>query len=88
GHVVDAERQKRGEGFELRTDAWGAIRAGKGLFISADEQTKAQGQVLEMGPAIERLRQAGDQLQTLSADALAANADPADVAAQLALMRQ
>ncbi len=41
-----------------------------------------------MGPAIERLRQAGDQLQTLSADALAANADPADVAAQLALMRQ
>jgi len=88
GHVVDAERQKRGEGFELRTDAWGAIRAGKGLFISADEQTKAQGQVLEMGPAIERLRQAGDQLQTLSVDALAANADPADVAAQLALMRQ
>ena len=88
GHVVDAERQKRGEGFELRTDAWGAIRAGKGLFISADEQTKAQGQVLEMGPAIERLRQAGDQLQTLSANALAANADPADVAAQLALMRQ
>ncbi|WP_414918883.1 type VI secretion system tip protein VgrG, partial [Pseudomonas sp. IT-P4] len=88
GHVVDAERQKRGEGFELRSDAWGAIRAGKGLFISADEQTKAQGQVLEMGPAIERLRQAGDQLQTLSADALAANADPADVAAQLALMRQ
>ncbi|MBV7545609.1 type VI secretion system tip protein VgrG [Pseudomonas sp. PDM26] len=51
GHVVDAERQKRGEGFELRTDAWGAIRAGKGLFISADEQTKAQGQVLEMGAA-------------------------------------
>uniref|UniRef100_UPI00292B5504 type VI secretion system tip protein VgrG n=1 Tax=unclassified Enterobacter TaxID=2608935 RepID=UPI00292B5504 len=30
GHLVDAEKQKRGEGFELRTDSWGAIRAQKG----------------------------------------------------------
>ncbi|WP_249719022.1 type VI secretion system Vgr family protein, partial [Proteus faecis] len=27
GHIVDANRDKRGEGFELRTDSWGAIRA-------------------------------------------------------------
>ncbi|NYS43176.1 type VI secretion system tip protein VgrG, partial [Pseudomonas syringae pv. actinidiae] len=26
GHLVDAQKQKRGEGFELRTDGWGAIR--------------------------------------------------------------
>ena len=84
GHLVDAEQQKRGEGFELRTDGWGAIRAGKGLFISADEQAKAQGQALEMGAAIGRLQQAGEQLQQLSVDAQAANADPADVEAQLA----
>ncbi|WP_204347987.1 type VI secretion system Vgr family protein, partial [Stenotrophomonas maltophilia] len=24
----------RGAGFELRTDAWGAVRAGKGMLIS------------------------------------------------------
>ncbi len=88
GHLVDAEKQKRGEGFELRTDAWGSIRGGKGLFISADGQAKAQGQALDMNAAVERLQQAGEQLQKLSVDAQAANADPADVPAQLRLLRQ
>lgn len=39
GHNVDAGRTLRGEGFELRTDSWGAIRGGKGLFITADAQS-------------------------------------------------
>ena len=52
GHLVDGGKQPRGEGFELRTDSYGAIRAGKGIFITADAQMKAQGQVLEMGSAI------------------------------------
>jgi type VI secretion system secreted protein VgrG len=51
GHLVDAKKQKRGEGFELRTDEWGSLRAGKGLFISADEQAKATGDALAMAPA-------------------------------------
>nr|WP_180204622.1 type VI secretion system Vgr family protein [Pseudomonas sp. SbOxS1]NYU04613.1 type VI secretion system tip protein VgrG [Pseudomonas sp. SbOxS1] len=88
GHLVDAKKEKRGEGFELRTDDWGSIRAGKGVFISADEQPKAQAQVLEMSPALDRLQQAGEQLQKLSVDAQAAHADPADVSAQLNLLRQ
>lgn len=62
GHLVDAEKQKRGEGFELRTDSWGAIRAQKGIFISADGQAKAQGQVLEMQPAISLLKGALNQV--------------------------
>ncbi|VVO49274.1 hypothetical protein PS850_00218 [Pseudomonas fluorescens] len=88
GHLVDAEQQRRGEGFELRTDGWGAIRAGKGVLISADEQTKAQGPVLEMSAAIGRMQQAGEQLQSLSVDAQASQADPADVTAQMNLLRQ
>jgi type VI secretion system secreted protein VgrG len=88
GHLVDAQKQKRGEGFELRTDDWGAIRGGKGVFISADEQPKAQGQMLDMQAALGRLQQAGDQLQGLSSDAQVANVDPADVAAQLQLLRE
>ncbi|UHM93429.1 type VI secretion system Vgr family protein [Rahnella victoriana] len=48
GHLVDSGKQQRGEGFELRTDSFGAIRAQKGIFISADGQLKAQGKVLEM----------------------------------------
>ena len=62
GHVVDAEKQKRGEGFELRTDSWGAIRAQKGLFITADGQAKAQGQMLEMQPAVSLLKGALNQV--------------------------
>ncbi|MCS2164179.1 type VI secretion system Vgr family protein [Scandinavium manionii] len=62
GHLVDSEKQKRGEGFELRTDSWGAIRAQKGLFITADGQAKAQGQVLEMGAAISLLKGALNQV--------------------------
>jgi hypothetical protein len=42
GHLVDAGKQQRGEGFELRTDMWGVIRAKKGIFISADGQDRAQ----------------------------------------------
>ncbi|MFK8260463.1 DUF2345 domain-containing protein, partial [Erwinia sp. AnSW2-5] len=61
GHIVDGEKQKRGEGFELRSDGWGAIRAGKGLFITADGQPKAQGDVLEMAPAISLLKGALNQ---------------------------
>ncbi|HFP9330845.1 TPA: type VI secretion system Vgr family protein [Raoultella planticola] len=62
GHLVDSEKQQRGEGFELRTDSWGAIRAQKGIFISADGQAKAQGNVLEMQPAISLLKGALNQV--------------------------
>lgn len=62
GHLVDAEKQKRGEGFELRTDSWGAIRAQKGIFISADGQAKAQGVMLDMQPAISLLKGALNQV--------------------------
>ncbi|MXJ81866.1 type VI secretion system Vgr family protein [Klebsiella michiganensis] len=56
GHLVDSEKQPRGEGFELRTDSYGAIRAGKGIFISADGQPKAQGGQLAMEPATSLLK--------------------------------
>ncbi|MBD8097878.1 type VI secretion system tip protein VgrG [Pseudomonas fluorescens] len=87
GHIVDSQRQARGQGAELRTDGHAAIRAGSGVFITADVQPNAQGQMLEMAAALGRLQRAGDQLQGLSADAQAANADPADVQAQLKMMR-
>ena len=58
GHLVDGGKQPRGEGFELRTDSYGAIRAGKGIFITADAQMKAQGQQLAMEPATSLLRRA------------------------------
>jgi len=56
GHLVDSGKQQRGEGFELRTDSFGAIRAQKGIFISADGQFKAQGKVLEMAQPISLMK--------------------------------
>ncbi|MFY4548346.1 type VI secretion system Vgr family protein [Escherichia coli] len=88
GHLVDAGKQQRGEGFELRTDMWGAVRVKKGIFISADTQDKAQGQVREMAPAMAILDGAQSQMKSLSTDAQTANADPADLSSQIALLQQ
>ncbi|UYK94431.1 type VI secretion system tip protein VgrG [Pantoea ananatis] len=88
GHLVDSEKQKRGEGFELRTDSWGAIRAQKGMLISADGQTKAQGQVLDMEPALARLSAALVEMESLAASAQQAQALAADVGRQQKLLKQ
>ncbi|SEQ50142.1 type VI secretion system secreted protein VgrG [Rosenbergiella nectarea] len=88
GHLVDSDKQQRGEGFELRTDSWGAIRAQKGIFISADGQTKAQGQVLEMGAALARLSAALVEMESLAASAQKAQALAADVSRQQKLLKQ
>ncbi|MFX2608333.1 type VI secretion system Vgr family protein [Enterobacter mori] len=88
GHLVDSEKQQRGEGFELRTDSWGAIRAQKGIFISADGQAKAQGQVLDMEPALARLSAALEEMESLAASAQQAQALAADVSRQQKLLKQ
>ncbi|AJJ72508.1 type VI secretion system tip protein VgrG [Yersinia pseudotuberculosis] len=88
GHLVDNEKQPRGEGFELRTDSFGVLRAEKGLFITADGQAKAQGQVLEMQPAISLLKSAQEQMEAISADAQTATASPANLQVQISLLQQ
>ncbi|MCJ1822411.1 type VI secretion system tip protein VgrG [Klebsiella quasipneumoniae subsp. quasipneumoniae] len=88
GHLVNSDRQPRGEGFELRTDSWGAIRAQKGIFISADGQAQAQGQALDMEPALARLSAALLEMESLAASALQAQALAADVSRQQKLLKQ
>ncbi|MFA7895484.1 DUF2345 domain-containing protein, partial [Pseudomonas putida] len=88
GHLVDRNRKARGGGAELRTDGHAAIRGGSGVFISADAQPGAQGNMLEMAAALERLDQAKEQLESLSNDAQASKAEPGDVQAQLDLLKQ
>ncbi|MHA7684157.1 type VI secretion system Vgr family protein [Cupriavidus sp. PET2-C1] len=85
GHMPTAKRQKRGEGFELRTDAWGAIRSGKGLFISADGQPKAEGQQLDMQQAMVALDHAMARMQALSNAVQRAQASLSDLQRQAAL---
>ncbi len=88
GHLVDREKQQRGEGFELRTDSWGAIRAQKGLFISADGQAKAKGLQREMQAALKELDAAREVTSGLRHAAQAAQAELADLEKQTTLMNQ
>lgn len=50
-----AESKDRGEGFELRTDQWGAVRAGQGLLLSTHSQEQAKGDHLDAQPAKQQL---------------------------------
>ncbi|HIE1986421.1 TPA: DUF2345 domain-containing protein, partial [Escherichia coli] len=83
GHLVNSRREKRGAGFELRTDEHGAVRAAKGLFLTADAQAGAQGPVLEMAAAISQINQANSQMQALNSAAEAAGALLCDINTQI-----
>ncbi len=80
GHLVDAERKPRGQGAELRTDGHAAIRAGSGIFISADKQPKAQGDMLSMAEAVGQLEEALRRVQGLARNAASVGALEADEA--------
>lgn len=82
GHMVNAKREERGGGFELRTDEYGAVRAGKGLFLSADLQPKAQGKQRDMSPAIGQLQVSNAQAQGLADAAAVAKAEIAALKAE------
>lgn len=88
GHLVDAGKQQRGEGFELRTDMWGAIRAKKGVFISADAQEKAQGQALMMDEALSQLQEALSLVEALHSAAEVAKSELADLQTQKTLLSE
>ncbi|EML0442221.1 type VI secretion system tip protein VgrG [Escherichia coli] len=88
GHLVDAGKQQRGEGFELHTDMWGAVRAKKGIFISADAQDKAQGQVLDMTDALAQLREAQSLVEALCSATEVAKAELADLQTQKVMMSE
>ncbi|MEQ0330644.1 type VI secretion system tip protein VgrG [Klebsiella sp. GB_Kp056] len=88
GHLVDAQGQRRGTGAELRTDEWGTLRAGKGLFVSADAQAKAQGDALDMSAALKEIDRLNQQLQQLEIAAEQAQALKADVDSQIRMFEQ
>ncbi|MCU4641227.1 type VI secretion system Vgr family protein [Acinetobacter courvalinii] len=61
-----AESEDRGEGFELRTDQWGAVRAGEGLLVSTYKQDQAQGEHLDAQPAKQQLEGNQNNAKALS----------------------
>jgi type VI secretion system secreted protein VgrG len=70
GHLVHprskADATPKGEGFELRTDAWGAMRAEKGLLISTDGREDASGQHLDPKELVNQTQASIDLTKALS----------------------
>ncbi len=79
-HPKDQESSDgRGEGFELRTDQWGAVRAGKGLLISTHLQDQAKGNHLSTHEAKTQLQSSLNNAQALSQVAENQLTDPLEV---------
>ena len=68
----------RGEGFELRTDQWGAIRAGQGLLLSTHAQNGAPGNHLDTTAAKSQLESSLNNAKALSEVAKHQQTDPLD----------
>ncbi|WP_180128739.1 MULTISPECIES: type VI secretion system Vgr family protein [unclassified Acinetobacter] len=65
-----AESKDRGEGFELRTDQWGAVRAGQGLLLSTYQQIKASKDHLQLKMTQEQFLESLNQATALNKTAV------------------
>src|SRR5699024_6385308 len=80
---TDGNGKERGHGFELRTDDWGAVRAGKGLYLSTDARKNAEGNQLDLQEAIQQLENALTLAKSLAKTAgHTGEAIPADITDQ------
>ncbi|WP_180122668.1 type VI secretion system Vgr family protein, partial [Acinetobacter sp. YH12086] len=69
----------RGEGFELRTDQWGAVRAGQGLLVSTHRQQQAAAMHLDAQAAKEQIEANLNSSKALSEVAKNQQTDPLEV---------
>ncbi|HFF2589317.1 type VI secretion system Vgr family protein [Acinetobacter baumannii] len=74
-----AESEDRGEGFELRTDQWGALRAGQGLLVSTHKQDNAKGDHLDANEAKQQIEGGLNNAKALSEVAKNQQTDPLDM---------
>ena len=87
GYTVARENKHRGEGFELRTDMRGHVRAGGGVLVSADIQEKARGEQTDMRPATNQLQLTQAQARGLADAAAVARAEIADLRGENAWLK-
>ena len=69
----------RGEGFELRTDQWGALRAKQGLLLSTYPQDSANGHHLDASETKSQLESSLNNLKALSNVAKNQQTDPLEI---------
>lgn len=80
-----AESDGRGEGFELRTDQWGAIRATKGILLTSESSEQAQGAQLSRSNVQDNIKFHVDSNQYFKEIAKAHQVDEPDLEAQTSL---
>ncbi len=80
-----AESEGRGEGFELRTDQWGAIRAAQGILLTSESSDQAQGAQLSRTKLLENIKYHVDSNQYFKELATAHQVDEPDLASQQSL---
>ncbi|TDR82728.1 type VI secretion system Vgr family protein [Paludibacterium purpuratum] len=85
---ADGKAEARGEGFELRTDQHGAVRAAHGLLLSTEAQQGAAGNQLARASAQAQLDAALALSQSLGDVATAQLADTVDIEPQKKLDEQ
>ena len=73
----------RGEGFELRSDQWGALRAGDGLLLSTHKQDSAKGTHLDAHEGRSQLEGNFNNAKTLSSIAKNQKTDEIESVEQL-----
>jgi type VI secretion system secreted protein VgrG len=71
GNIVRIEdtagrKDARGEGFELRTDGHGAMRAAKGMLITTEARTNAASTIKDMRETVARLNAARNEHEALA----------------------
>ncbi|MEX3915090.1 type VI secretion system Vgr family protein [Paraburkholderia sp. BR10872] len=86
GYLLNSRKLPRGNGFEATTQGWGAVRAAKGLFFTADAAAGTDTPHLEMPAAVAQLKAALQRVTDLAAATTQAGGDPADRATQSALL--
>ncbi|KAF5277951.1 hypothetical protein FQR65_LT15840 [Abscondita terminalis] len=79
-HPKETETSEgRGEGFELRTDQWGAVRAKKGLLLSTFAQDSASGNHLDAAETKSQLESSLNSSKALSEVAKNQQTDPLEM---------
>jgi type VI secretion system secreted protein VgrG len=81
GYAVNRQNEARGQGFELRSDLKGSIRA-DGLLVTAYRQEKARGQITDMDATSSQFNLTQAQAQGLASAATMAKAEIADLKAE------
>ena len=83
-----AESDGRGEGFELRTDQWGALRAGDGLLLSTYQQSQASGNHLNAEEAKKQLNNSEYSANSLNETAKNQKTDEVELLKNLKLFAE